>query len=268
VSKRSGPIGKRSGPLGKRSGPLTNNVGFTNNCYNGCGNKCYPGFNYCCKTCAVNPHHHGQGCIGSVSNDNCANSCGNKCYPGFNYCCRTCANHPHHHGQGCTGSVSNNNNVCDQCNGIHCSKPNTIFFYHKRNPYYEFTNFYNSKIIVNNVSYPTVEHYFQAQKFVNHPTIMFEIINAQTPRDAFDIARRNSHLIPSNWHQIKHEIMKVGLRAKFDQHDDLSELLKNTGTKELVEHTKNDSEWGDNGDGSGNNFLGKYLMEIRIYHQN
>jgi hypothetical protein len=40
-------------------------------------------------------------------------------------------------------------------------------------------------------------------------------------------------------------------------------LLLSTGNAMIVEHTANDSYWGDGGDGSGLNMLGKVLMEIR-----
>lgn len=36
-----------------------------------------------------------------------------------------------------------------------------------------------------------------------------------------------------------------------------------TGDAELIEHTKNDSYWGDGGDGTGKNRLGQLLMELR-----
>ncbi|MAZ56127.1 MAG: swarming motility protein YbiA, partial [Flavobacteriales bacterium] len=39
--------------------------------------------------------------------------------------------------------------------------------------------------------------------------------------------------------------------------------LLSTGDRELVEHTTRDSFWGDGGDGTGANQLGKGLMRIR-----
>ena len=36
-----------------------------------------------------------------------------------------------------------------------------------------------------------------------------------------------------------------------------------TGDSKLVEHTENDDYWGDGGDGSGKNMLGRILMEVR-----
>ena len=43
----------------------------------------------------------------------------------------------------------------------------------------------------------------------------------------------------------------------------IAALLLSTGDAKLVEHTENDSYWGDGGDGSGRNMLGQILMQIR-----
>jgi predicted NAD-dependent protein-ADP-ribosyltransferase YbiA (DUF1768 family) len=40
-------------------------------------------------------------------------------------------------------------------------------------------------------------------------------------------------------------------------------VLLATGDAELVEHTTNDSYWGDGGDGSGKYMLGRILMQLR-----
>jgi len=53
------------------------------------------------------------------------------------------------------------------------------------------------------------------------------------------------------------------VRARFSQHEDLKRLLLDTGDAKLVEHTTNDDYWGDGGDGSGKNMLGRLLMEVR-----
>jgi ribA/ribD-fused uncharacterized protein len=57
--------------------------------------------------------------------------------------------------------------------------------------------------------------------------------------------------------------MREVVRAKFNQHDDIRQILLSTGDAKIVEHTENDSYWGDGGDGSGKNMLGRILMEIR-----
>ena len=53
------------------------------------------------------------------------------------------------------------------------------------------------------------------------------------------------------------------MQAKFTQHPELGELLVSTGNAKLVEHTTNDNYWGDGGDGSGSNMLGRFLMQVR-----
>jgi len=58
-------------------------------------------------------------------------------------------------------------------------------------------------------------------------------------------------------------VMREVLRAKFSQNQALAQLLLSTGERKLVEHTPKDRFWGDGGDGSGENQLGKLLMELR-----
>lgn len=57
--------------------------------------------------------------------------------------------------------------------------------------------------------------------------------------------------------------MSKAVRAKFTQHDDIRATLLGSGNAKIVEHTENDSYWGDGGDGSGKNVLGQILMQIR-----
>ncbi len=66
-----------------------------------------------------------------------------------------------------------------------------------------------------------------------------------------------------DWMAVRDDVMRTALMAKFTQHDDLRAVLLGTGAAVLVEHTNNDSYWGDGGDGSGVNRLGLLLMEVR-----
>jgi ribA/ribD-fused uncharacterized protein len=66
-----------------------------------------------------------------------------------------------------------------------------------------------------------------------------------------------------DWEKVKDDVMREAVRAKFLQHADLRATLLATGDAQIVEHTKNDSYWGDGGDGSGKNMLGRILMEVR-----
>lgn len=73
---------------------------------------------------------------------------------------------------------------------------------------------------------------------------------------------RNRPLRP-DWDTVKDDVMRSAVHAKFAQHPELQALLLSTGDAMLVEHTKNDAYWGDGGDGTGQNMLGKILVEIR-----
>ena len=117
---------------------------------------------------------------------------------------------------------------------------------------------------IDNKVWPTTEHYFQAQKFVGTP---YEeaIRELSFPREAFDFSRKPavSCWRRSDWEQVKEDVMHKALLAKFTQHDSLFNLLLGTDDRVLVEHTRNDSYWGDGGDGTGKNRLGNLLMKVR-----
>lgn len=51
--------------------------------------------------------------------------------------------------------------------------------------------------------------------------------------------------------QLQRRVMREAVRAKFTQHEKLTELLLTTGDAELIEHTANDNYWADGGDGTG-----------------
>lgn len=139
-----------------------------------------------------------------------------------------------------------------------------IKFYHSFEPYFDFTNFADYPIRLDGKLWPTTEHYFQAQKFVGTP--YEEAIRRQpSARGAFDMSRNPSvsHWRRGDWNQVKTDIMLKCLRAKFTQYKRLRKLLLDTGDRKLVEHTSNDSYWGDGGDGSGQNKLGRLLMQVR-----
>ena len=139
-----------------------------------------------------------------------------------------------------------------------------ITFYDRGSPYYEFTNFYPAPFTVEGKTWPTSEHYFQAQKFVGTPYM--EIIRKlSTSREAFQITRDPtvSQWKREDWEDVKDDIMLNALTCKFTQHASLGKKLSKTSDKWLVEHTANDSYWADGGDGTGQNKLGQFLMQVR-----
>jgi len=76
--------------------------------------------------------------------------------------------------------------------------------------------------------------------------------------------RRGPCKLRPDWEEVKVDLMKDILFAKFDQNDDLKAILLATGDRELREHTPRDKFWGDGGKkGNGKNMLGKLLMSVR-----
>lgn len=138
----------------------------------------------------------------------------------------------------------------------------TINFYSTRAAFGEFSNFARFPIELDGNTWFTTEHYFQAEKFIDEAYRM-KIRDTKSAMEAAKLGRSRKMKIKENWDDIRIEVMKKALIAKFTQHEKLKELLLSTGDATLVEHTKNDNFWGDGGDGSGENWLGKLLMELR-----
>ena len=138
----------------------------------------------------------------------------------------------------------------------------TIRFYGVKGPYGWCSNFAPSPIELEGRVWPTVEHWFQAQKFRGTDREE-EIRKATSPMIAARMGRSRKAPLREDWETVKDEVMGLGLRAKFTQHVALGGLLRATGDAHIVEHTDNDHYWADGGDGSGRNRLGELLMAVR-----
>jgi ribA/ribD-fused uncharacterized protein len=137
-----------------------------------------------------------------------------------------------------------------------------INFYSTTGEYGAFSNFSRHAVFLKGKRWPTSEHYFQAQKFAG--TEHEEAVRrCKKPSEAASLGRSRKLPLRRDWESVKDQIMFDVVRAKFTQHEELKELLLSTGDAKLVEHTANDSYWGDGGDGSGRNVLGQILMRVR-----
>ena len=141
-----------------------------------------------------------------------------------------------------------------------------IHFYHSDQPWGELSNFSRHSVFLKGRIWPTVEHFYQAQKFDN-PLHQEAIRCCLTPMLAKNSAYALTDLhCRTNWCDVREHVMLEGLRAKFDQHPDLHDRLIQSGNRYLVEYTHKDDYWGDPGDGSGQNRLGHLLMQVREEH--
>jgi len=140
------------------------------------------------------------------------------------------------------------------------------FYRANEKPYGAFSNLYPRPIEFEDRVYPTAEHAYQAGK-ASKPAVREWILSAPTP----SLAAMAAHglyvwdVVP-NWAQIKFDRMRAVLRAKFEQHADLKDLLLSTDDARLVEAgTVNNAVnrlWGEV-DGKGKNTLGVMLMDLR-----
>lgn len=137
-----------------------------------------------------------------------------------------------------------------------------INFYSVGDDFGEFSNFAAYPITLKGKRWPTSEHYFQAQKF-EEPEHREAIRKTSSPMIAARMGRDRKKKLRRDWESVKVSIMREAVLAKFTQHEDLRALLLSTGDAKIVEHTERDSYWGDGGDGSGKNMLGRILMEVR-----
>lgn len=138
-----------------------------------------------------------------------------------------------------------------------------INFYRTVDKYGCFSNFSKHPIQINGVIYPTSEHFFQSEKFDKNPIHKDRIIKARTAKDAAIFGRMREPGYREDWDKVKDEIMVKAVLTKFEQHEDIRNILLETEDAILVEHTTNDSYWGDGGTGLGKNMLGKILMIVR-----
>ncbi len=180
---------------------------------------------------------------------------------------------------GCSNLPTSGFEACNRTHGAVLDKVrNTqgkIEFYGKHQSYYELTNFYENNrgshlrlIVYKGNNFRTSEHAFQFEKF-NYTSqqaqnVGQQILNAHTPREAFDVAQKNAHLIKRNWHEEKDSVMYEIVKSKFSQSSrHLRNVLLKTNNAVLVEASPLDSYWGYGANGQGENKLGRILMRVR-----
>ncbi|WP_018607831.1 NADAR family protein [Uliginosibacterium gangwonense] len=136
-----------------------------------------------------------------------------------------------------------------------------IYFYTKSGPFYELSNFAPYGFALDGAYWPTVEHYFQAQKFTD-AAYKERIRTAKKPKEARALGQSRQHPIHPEWDLLREQVMLKALRLKFEN-PKLRDILRSTGQAALVEASPFDYFWGAGHDGSGQNRLGRLLEQIR-----
>jgi len=152
-----------------------------------------------------------------------------------------------------------------------------LFFARDRAAFGFMSHFEPSPIEMDGVIWPTVEHYFQAQRSLD-PEYVAAIRSARTPGAAKQLAAdpdpsrvaaqkswfsRMKRAPRSDWADVRLDVMRRADLAKYMQNPALAKRLLATGDAELVEDSPFDDFWGAGHRGDGRNWAGRILMEVR-----
>ena len=137
-----------------------------------------------------------------------------------------------------------------------------IRFYHEYDDYGYFSNYWVAPITLEEKVWPSSEHYYQSCKSLD-PEFRERIRTAATPDDAKTLGNSEECVYRDDWDTYKDTAMRIALKAKFTQHEDLKSLLLAREDAILIEASDRDYYWGCGADGSGKSMLGKLLMELR-----
>jgi len=169
-----------------------------------------------------------------------------------------------------------------------------IKFYDSKSPFFEFSNYYSSKIAIDGKEYPSSEHYYQSQKFalpgaslksIEYANIIASAKTANISRelasqkikggykwrtDLNEVIKKYKDITfdPVKWDEVKDNVMRKAVFWKFKQNKKLFDILSSTKTATLIENSTRDSYWGLGKDEKGENKLGKILMETRYILSN
>jgi N-glycosidase YbiA len=155
-----------------------------------------------------------------------------------------------------------------------------LYFRRDREAFGFLSHFHPSPFELDGEVWPTVEHYFQAQRSFD-PAYRQAIRDAATPGQAKQLAaystksgikarvlerswfHQNGAMPRPDWSEVERDIMRRADRAKFAQNPGLADALRATGDAELIEDSPFEPFWGIGHDGAGQNWAGRILMEVR-----
>lgn len=155
---------------------------------------------------------------------------------------------------------------------------NRILYYRRDREIFGFlSHFHPCPIHIDGESWPTVEHFYQAQKSpsnayrmairaAEHPGHVKRL--SAPPNSKARLSKgswfvKNGKEPRSDWQDVRLDVMRRGDCAKFTQNSELTSMLLATGDAELIEDSQSDAFWGIGKDGNGANWGGRILMELR-----
>lgn len=139
----------------------------------------------------------------------------------------------------------------------------TIRFLSNIEQWKDFSNLSPHPIELDGETWESSEHYYQYKKFENSdPSYALKIKNANTPKEVKKLSLENQNF-DINWDNKKVDMLRRAVTKKFETYEGLRQLLLSTDTEELIEANPDDYFWGEGKERTGENMMGKILMEIR-----
>ena len=144
------------------------------------------------------------------------------------------------------------------------------FWSHTDGIYKCFSNFYPCEFIYAHRKFICSEQAFMWEKAItfNDDNTALEILNETDPLKIKRLGRKVKNYDDTKWCEIRYNVMKKVNAAKYFYNKDLRKILMNTNDAYLFEDSPFDYVWGIGKNGTGQNLLGKVLMEIRDYYKN
>jgi ribA/ribD-fused uncharacterized protein len=108
------------------------------------------------------------------------------------------------------------------------------------------SNWYPAGFTLDDVQYPTAEHYMMAEKarLFGDLAMREQILAADSPGEAKKLGRNVSGFDEQTWTRHRFDIVAAGGEAKFAQNENLGEYLRGTAGNVLVEASPHDCIWG------------------------
>ena len=155
------------------------------------------------------------------------------------------------------------------------SNTHTVGFFGETCP---LSNFYPSSFVYQGIEYHSSEQFIQHMKakHFNDLTSARDVLSAETPLNCKIAAQDVRNYNHKDWCKHARELCTPGIDAKFSQNPRAMQSLLETGSKQLIECTK-DSLWGtgnpihmpnclDKSSWKSPGILGSILEEVRWYH--
>ncbi|KAF9480696.1 DUF1768-domain-containing protein [Pholiota conissans] len=141
--------------------------------------------------------------------------------------------------------------------------PHTTYF-SQDGPHSAFMNHSPHRVWYGGEVYPTAAHLYESMKFLGYrQDIVDKLKNCPNVLNLYEVSAPYEKAIRKDWPSIHLEKMEEVLLNKFKQHADLRVLLMSTGDGRIVYEDANDSYWGVDMTGQGENHLGKALFSVR-----